>query len=1006
MSVPRTLVETSFAGPINEADQGELFDARAFFKTKENGRQNRRGGYSKRYGFTALTTTRYDTTSPTSGYKVFVDRDTTCRIVDNVVESYDVTKERWKGLGRVSECTCDLVDLPSLGAAGTTEDIEYCNGYYAVTYKPTDITVGVTVVNAATGAVVALPTLQVTGSLTLQPRLATYSTYFMLLVGDSSATEIKLYYLNTSTAATIQTGWVTAPAVATDITANLNFSVQSGFTSSVALVYVNSNATAFRITISTLTISGLLNSLDINTSSVTPDYLDVVGTSATSIWVAWNESTAVKVKGVDPVSLADTATTATIITSAATVNGVWLAESSVAGKGRLFVGRAAAPALTTYMRNFQTTLGATATDGSQIAVQDVRLFGRPIRHAGRYYAQAFFDTTVANAQKLAFLVDATEDVTYVRPVANPAPSLSVTSAAAMGRIVASGSELRFALSITRSGQAESAAMVVCDFANTRRWQAVACNRATYLSGGILMTFDGVRATEAGFLVRPKIHTTALGGTGITGTFRYVAVFEDLDASGNWHQSGVSDPTAAITPANETVTLSVTPLTITSRISSGGMNTTATRMVLYRTATGGLAPYYRLDEVINDTSLAALTYADAIADATLITRAKLYSQPGVLGTAQDRRAPPGLGIIATYNGMVVGAAGSDLWFSSQPVSGEGPWFNPIFQVPFDGEITALAPQDGTLYVFTRRNVYAISGDPPTDNGYGGLGVPQRLSADVGCIEARSVCSTSLGVFFQSERGLEVLTRARSVEWVGEAIQATLAAYPIVIAATVDASASVLYVELAAAESAGLVTGSGRTLVYDLSLKQWDSVDRRKNSAGTADTPAQSACMIYTGTAHRYAWLANDGKVYAEDRTTYLDSAAWVTMRVETGQIRITRGPEGTKIQGHQHISKALVLARRSTDHDLGLYAAYDHSTSYKTADTWTRAALATLTAAWPTEQLEYQLHTDAEGQGVQLKIEDATPTGGTVGTGQGATWIALTIEGTPRDGAALLPAMAR
>ena len=188
--------------------------------------------------------------------------------------------------------------------------------------------------------------------------------------------------------------------------------------------------------------------------------------------------------------------------------------------------------------------------------------------------------------------------------------------------------------------------------------------------------------------------------------------------------------------------------------------------------------------------------------------------------------------------MVGAAGSDVWYSGQNVSGEGVWFNPIFQIPIPGEgdITALTVLDGGLFIFKRRDVYAIAGEPPADNGSsGGLGAPRRVASDVGCIDGRSTCTTALGIFFQSERGIEILTRALAVEWIGADVDNTADAYPVCTSITVEPLSNVVLVELAASESAGAVSGAGRTLVFDLALKAWVSQDRRTTMQG-ADQPS--------------------------------------------------------------------------------------------------------------------------------------------------------------------------
>lgn len=1011
MATPPTLVDAAFAGGVDQSTRDEVVDPLGSFLVLENGRQDKRGGYYKRYGYSVLTNTQFGSTSRTAGYKIVSHRDTLAVIDGASIDVYDAGALQWRTLGRLPECTAKILDAPSVGTDGLLEDIEYCNGYFAYAWRSELGSIGVvwaSLVNATTGAVVRVPEAVFGGAAQVRVLLASYSTYFIAIIGDVFNTDIVAYYLNTASAATIHTGWVSMGTMATDVPGPTTvFSVQS-LTDKVAFAYVNDSAGASRATVKTLTIAGVLQTQTLSTSSVTPGYIDVAGSSTDTLWIAWNEATAVKVRGQSPTDITTTlATAATLITTAGNPGGIWIAASSVAGKGRLFVNDVGATAFNVRQSGFQTSGGAAATDGGTWTVPNVGCFGRPKQYGGRYYAQVYYEgESTANTQKCLFLVDATNDETFFRPVANPVPSLGVKSFQAKGKIVAGpvASTLHFGINVTRSSVIDASALVACDFGSTNRWQAVGHNRSTFLSGGVVTAFDGVRVTEAGFLVSPTKPTTATSGTGITCStgWRYVAVFEDVDANGNWIVSGLSAPsTSTGAVANKTVSVSVFPLSITQRASAGLTPLGATRVTFYRTGDGGEAPYYRLGSVINNTTLALLTYADTTSDATLITAGKLYSQPGVLGTAQDKRPSPGLAQLVSYNGMLVGATGTDIWYSGQAVGGEGSWFNPIFQLPVDSDVTALAAQDGVLFVFARRAIYALSGSPPSDNGAsGGLGVPQLLASDVGCIDQRSVCVTALGIFFQSERGIEVLTRARVVEWVGEKIQDTLASYPIVTAATLDAAASIVYIELAAGESAGLVTGNGRTLVYDLSLKLWVSVDRRASSTGTADTPAQSAAMVYTGTAWRYGWVATDGKAYVENRASCLDSATWVTLKAETAWFKMAG------VQGYHALNRVLLLAKYATDHNLAMSFAYDYSSTYKTARTFTRAEIATVTAGLPNEQLEHGLHVDSEGQSMRIKLEDATPTGGTVGTGQGATWVALTIEGTPRQGAARLPSTSR
>ena len=73
-------------------------------------------------------------------------------------------------------------------------------------------------------------------------------------------------------------------------------------------------------------------------------------------------------------------------------------------------------------------------------------------------------------------------------------------------------------------------------------------------------------------------------------------------------------------------------------------------------------------------------------------------------------------------------------------------------------------------------------------------------------------------------------------------------------------------------------------------------------------------------------------------------------------------------------------------------AFDFSDSYTEVQTWTRAQIATLAREWLVHGI-----TQTKGQSVRVKLEDATPTGGTVGTGAGAAWVGVTFNGQQSRG---------
>lgn len=993
------VLEIPFFGGIDESTRDELVDAARSFRIRENVRQTTKGGADKRWGFAAQALTKLDATSRSSGSRLLPLGNVVGVIGSDVLDTYSTTAAVNVAHGRVPEASYSTMYVPSQTATTSNVlDLAYCGGYIAV-LQFENLVMWVTLLDVAGNVIRGPDAVHTVGLAESFGALATYSTYLVLTIADGNSANMPAYYLDTTSAATITTGWtaVSGTNVATDKTTSnagaYALSVQS-LTNRIAFAYVNNSGGASQLTVKTFTVAGVSETATVNTSSAKPTCVAVEGSIADTLWVAWDESTTVKIKGLDADSLSTAlATTASLITlSSAAPPAIGVVSSSTAGKGRIVCTDGAEDRL--HMRGFQTSGGAAATDGSQCTVPCTMLGSRPFRQGSRYYA--LFSTAPGeslNSIKRAILCDFTADQTWIRPVANIEPGASNFGSLRRAHIESLGSS-RYAtcLSIDRTQNSRAAAVVTLDFADIERWQYANHNGEHILGGGLVSTFDGVRVAELGFVVKPpKPSAVDAGyGSGPNGTYRYVVTYEEVDARGNWTISEVSDPSDAVTVTDNTIMVTFRPLGITAKQLEGSGY--QVRIRIWRTKAGGEAPYYLVATYRNATDAIAAfsTHADSTADASLSSSQLLRGDgnlPETNGSALDRWAPPGLKHLTSYNNMLVGARGSVLWHSVTPVVGEATWFSPVFQAPFPSDIVTLASQDGTLYVFTESDIFAVGGEEPSENGQsGGLGLPRRLAVDRGAAQSPT-CVTSQGIFFVSVRGIEILSRAQSVEFVGERVQTTFAAYPVVTAITYDPHGDVVLVECAASTSGGQVSGNGRTLVYDLRSKSWDSIDRRKNQAGTADSPAQDGGMVWNGSAWRYAWLGTDGRVYVEDHTTYLDpGSAWVTKKIQTGRVHIAG------IQGEQAIDRVLTMGEYHTAHDLTLAVTHDYATSSSESQTWSATQLAAISPM----SLDRGL-TRITGQAVQITLTDATPSSGSVGTGRGGTWVALTFSGAPHRG---------
>jgi hypothetical protein len=1002
MASPTQLVQFTFAGGIDQSIRSEALDPTAAFVNLENGRAASRAGYEKRPGFNAFgTTTRVDATTRTAGYRMFSHGKQTCVIDRDVLDVYGdpIEEEPPISRGRVPECGLSMMKVPTPGVTGslTCTDSVRVGDYLALAYTAGQ-SVYASVVEAETGRVIVPPSLIYTGSAAeIYGLLGARGSTAMLFVICSGEGDIRLSEADCSDATAAYAGWSAQASTVSD-NGGLAMAVHS-IGSRVYMAYVNDSAGASQLSLE-MYDGGAGGSTTINTSSATPGDVGLGGASADTLWVAWNETTAIKVCGLSTTNLASVlATTATVITAAAApgpLDGIAVVASSTAAAGRLFVNDGGGALL--YTRNFTTSAGAVSASGSTATHYNAQMAGRPFRVGSRYYGVCTgYDAT----EDVAILCDLTETDAWLRPVANVAPRLATSFFAAQAAQHTTR-EFWAPIGVQTAGNVTSLQMAKFNFDADARWRPVAHNGVTFLSGGLVSYFDGVRVAESNFVIRPPQPSAADsgGGTGPTGTYRYVAVYEQVDAAGNWHVSSVSDPSAITgTITDNTVTVTYRPLGISGRISAA--TDPSVRVSLYRTKTGGEPPYYYLASATNTLTAATATYADSTTDATLGANAMLLGTGALpnTGAQLDRRAVQGCSHLCSYNGFLIAAQGEEIFWSAQDVDGEGTWWNDQFSalVAGGGDITALEAMDGTLFVFKRDRIFVMAGEPPNDSGtIGGLGAPQRLAVDVGAVSPFT-CVTERGLFFVSQRGIEVLS-GRSVQFIGEQIQDTFASYPYVSSMTYEPESSCVYIEASAGRSAGLPTGNGRTFIYDTKANVWRSVDRRAVSA-TADVPAADGCIVWSGSAWKYGWLRSSGAAYIETTEHNLDPGdVWVRLYGKTGYVKLAG------IQGQQAMNRALLLAKKTSSAGLSMAAGYDYDPSFETTSTWTSATLDTLSTALGRIQVGHDLHVDAEGQAVAVEIYDTAPA--SVGDGTGATWIALTFEGQPRPNAAQLPTEAR
>ena len=1004
---------------IDESVRSEHVAAGKANLTNKNVRSDKRGSLNKRNGFVAQTKNRLGGGSRAAGRVVFAHDKQACTIDGHTLDAYSSALATNVTVGRVPELAVERVPIASaddvtgpsaLVGANDALSVAYVNGLYVIAATQmrsagTDYRLNVYVVDASTRAVVKTFHDVPAANLVVpeEPKVCAVGNNVIVVWG--SAANIRASRLDVTSAATIAAGFSAVSTLATNWN-TADFAICALETSWV-LVYTNTSATAAAITVTrystafaTITSSAAaLSVVDTTSSAVAVD-----GSESDFIWVAWTDDLftplAVLVTGLNPANVA-------VVTSSTAAMAAAPIGYSVPGRlgirrtsasGGYVVGSASEVATVgnydMFARQFSNVAGTvTASTATQTTIAAFETYSRPFVLDGRVYA--FGRVNNESAQSIGNLV-AFDITSYtqggVRPCASPARGLHAVGGAYVrnAREVVTVSATKVAtVGFVKYNAADSAIEIFeVDAAATHQWQVARHNGCSYLSGGQVYAYDGEQLFESGFVHPPAI-TVADGAAGAIpdGTYIYTAIYEWSDAQGNVHWSEPAAPqTIALTGGPNRVLIYATGFTATWKqgvdVGGGAMpaNNRLVQMKIFRTKVGGTGPFYLVTTVIPSTTATGLVYTDNATDAAIGANAKLYSQPGLLETALSRRSPPATVAIAEYQGTLVAIADDrkTVWLTGQRIVGEGAWWNDALQYPVgDGDLVALAEMDGLLYVWSRGGIFVASGEPPSDNGNaGGLGAFRRVTGEVGCIEPRSLVRTSLGVFFQSRRGIEILNRSGAVEWIGERVFATLDDHPVVTSAVYDPRGNVVIFSLASSESAGVAQGTSPRLVFDLSLREWISLDSCYGSGGTVAS-AQSAAVVWNGTDYGYAWLEPGGALNTETSSSGLDLGAYfVESQWEPSWFSVG-------LQQETQFWQTTLLFERVSAAGLRVEVAYD-SADYAGGDdkTFTEAEIATYS-----KQVELRVRT--RSQRFKLRVRDTAPA--TLGTGKGLTFIGASVD---------------
>lgn len=372
---------------------------------------------------------------------------------------------------------------------------------------------------------------------------------------------------------------------------------------------------------------------------------------------------------------------------------------------------------------------------------------------------------------------------------------------------------------------------------------------------------------------------------------------------------------------------------------------------------------------------------------LMSEPYLYTTGGIL----DNVPPPAAKAMCVHqNRLVLGGADDTtvVWFSKPITPTEGLGFNDQLTITIGngGSVTGLASLGDNLIVFKLQDVFVVPGILSDASGNGpSLGEPYSLSSGVGCIDHRSVIDTPVGVFFQSQRGLELLTSALEVIPMVK-VQETLKFYPYITStAHYPTNREVWFICHESKIGAVFQNPTAVIILYNYQTGTWSTF------LTPGDSNYLGRGMYHAASINSDMWLAcksdasygtDQAFAYTYDTTLYYDTTRgigvgyknFVKMSVQTAPISMN------EVQGFQRLKRVRLFGTATPppgtgieDYGQALIALWtDYKPSFENVQVavWTHDQMTTVINAQGRAQFEVHVR-EQKGQKISVYyVEDA------------------------------------
>jgi hypothetical protein len=297
----------------------------------------------------------------------------------------------------------------------------------------------------------------------------------------------------------------------------------------------------------------------------------------------------------------------------------------------------------------------------------------------------------------------------------------------------------------------------------------------------------------------------------------------------------------------------------------------------------------------------VTFVDTLSDATILGNNLLYTTGGVV---ENVNAPASdiLTLFDTRLWLVDAEDKNLLWFSKQVIEATPVEMSDLFTkyIPATvatatGEITAASPMDDKLILSKGGNslVY-INGSGPDNTGANNqYSEPIFITSTVGCSNQKSLVLIPHGLMFQSNKGIWLLGRDLSTQYIGAPVQDFTTGATVLSAVNVPETNQVRF-----------TLDTGITLMYDYFYGQWGTF---------VGVPCVSSCIYQM----MHTFINAAGLAFQETPGVYVDGSNPVLMQFKTGPLRLG------DLQNYQRAYFFYLLGTYISPHKLVMSMSYDY-----------------------------------------------------------------------------------